>query len=164
MDEKILGSYTLSEKINYKNWLNNIGIGPIGRMLYSVPSESLEITKDGKHYTMKSSSLTKKRQVTFKPNVPAEDVTVDNWTAESNFKVEDNKIYQRQMIIQPREFNFLRDPRAAAFLLWKDIITPYARFKRDRNFEMTFTDDGMTMICRSKNGLPVAKLNYTRKG
>ncbi|OQV22369.1 putative Cellular retinoic acid-binding protein 1 [Hypsibius exemplaris] len=109
----ITGTYKLTSSEHFDDYLKAVGVNFILRKLATtVESATVEITKNGEEYTIKTTTAVKSAEIKFKLGEPFTEHTMDGRDVETTFTLEGNLLKQVQHDIKggfdsfsDREFN-----------------------------------------------------------
>jgi adenylate cyclase class IV len=97
MATEITGKWNLYESQNFDDYLKAVGVNFLLRKLItSVSSSTLEITKEGDEYILRTISPMKTAETKFKINEEYEDKLMDGRECQSLFTLQGNVLTQRQ--------------------------------------------------------------------
>jgi len=96
MADVFTGNYKLSKSDNFDEFLNALGIGLIKRKLAQSTSPTIEVTKDGEKWNVKTKSALKNTEVSFKIGEEFEETRQDDVKVKSLVTQDGNKWTQVQ--------------------------------------------------------------------
>nr|WPK49593.1 FABP1 [Macrobiotus joannae] len=132
----ITGKFQLISSTNFDDYLKACGVSFVYRKLATtVESATIDITKQGDEYTLKTTTAVKSHELKFKLNQEFTEQTMDGRTVQAIMKLEGNKLIQQQ-----------KDPKA----------------NFESTLEREFSKDEMITTCHCKGVTSVRK--YKRIG
>ncbi|XP_055334477.1 fatty acid-binding protein, liver-like [Paramacrobiotus metropolitanus] len=106
----ITGRWDLYKSENFEEYLKAVGVNFVLRKLIaSMAAATLEITKDGEHYTLKTISTMKTVETKFRLNEEFDDKLMDGRECKTLFTLEGNVLKQRQRTADGFETMIERD-------------------------------------------------------
>uniref|UniRef100_A0A0N4Z5C8 FABP domain-containing protein n=1 Tax=Parastrongyloides trichosuri TaxID=131310 RepID=A0A0N4Z5C8_PARTI len=99
MAEQLAGVWNVHESNNFDAYLKAAGISFVTRKLASTVKPVVTITVNGNHITINSASTFKNHTTEFDLGVPYTEETIDGRKFNTTFTWEDDKLVQRQVVI-----------------------------------------------------------------
>ncbi|KAK8743640.1 hypothetical protein OTU49_001180 [Cherax quadricarinatus] len=93
---KIEGKYKMESSENFDEFMKALGVGLVMRKMGNAATPTVEITKDGDFYTMKTITTFKNTEVKFKLGEEFAETTADGRDVKSTITLEGNKMTHNQ--------------------------------------------------------------------
>ncbi|XP_037777785.1 sodium/calcium exchanger regulatory protein 1-like [Penaeus monodon] len=120
---KIEGKFKMESSENFDEFMKALGVGLVMRKMGNAATPTVEITKDGDTYAMKTTTTFKTTEIKFKLGEEFEETTADGRVVKSTITLDGNKLVHKQVGDKEKK-------------------------EKDSELLREFTDDKMLMECK----------------
>uniref|UniRef100_UPI00358E9CBC fatty acid-binding protein, heart-like n=1 Tax=Myxine glutinosa TaxID=7769 RepID=UPI00358E9CBC len=110
------GTWKIKSSDNFDAYLQALNVGLVTRKIAGKQSPTVKITKDGDTVTIKTSSIFKTSEITFKLGEEFDETTADDRKVKSLVTIENGKLVHLQKW-DGKETTLVREPKDDKFIL-----------------------------------------------